>query len=234
LTTGHRPDRSDEFALVREIATGSQAALATLYDRHAGAIYAVVGRLTSDRGMAEEVVQETFLTLWNRAELFDPATGSLAAWLNTIGRNRAIDRLRALGRRPGSIPLSAISVGDEGDSALDRIAAAGALIGGGGHPVGPEAALEATELHDEVGRALEALPEPERRVLELAYRDELTQVEIAEQLGWPLGTVKTRTRRALLRLRGDLAGSLGFPVGSDRAAAELGAAGGDETIIWAK
>ena len=77
--TEDRPGSADEAALVREVAAGSEAALASLYDRHADGIYAAACRLTSDRQDAEEVVQETFLALWNRAELFDPAAGSLAA-----------------------------------------------------------------------------------------------------------------------------------------------------------
>src|SRR2546422_3464212 len=90
----------DDAALVREVATGSQDALAELYDRHASAVFAAACRLTTDRQLAEEVVQETFLAVWNRAELFNPATGSLAAWLHTIARNRTVDRLRASARRP--------------------------------------------------------------------------------------------------------------------------------------
>ena len=96
--------RDDDAALVREVAAGSQDALAALYDRYVDAVFAAAIRLTSDRQVAEEVVQETFLALWNRAELFDPATGSLAAWLHTIARNRTVDRLRAAGRRPSLVP----------------------------------------------------------------------------------------------------------------------------------
>src|ERR671928_1465118 len=125
-------DRSgsvDDAALVREVAAGSESALATLYDRHADAVYAAACRLTSDRHVAEEVVQETFLALWNRAELFDPAAGSLAAWLHAIARNRTVDRLRAAGRRPNLVPLSAASGDDEHDSAaLDRLVAAGTVL----------------------------------------------------------------------------------------------------------
>src|SRR6185437_13239790 len=108
--------RSD-VELVRAVATGSQDALAALYDRHADAIYAAACRLTSDRQVAEEVVQETFLALWNRAELYNAATGSLAAWLHTIARNRTVDRLRAAGRRPNLVPLSATAGEDESDGA---------------------------------------------------------------------------------------------------------------------
>ena len=85
--------------------------------------------MTTDRQVAEEVVQETFLALWNRAELFDPAMGSLAAWLHTIARNRTVDRLRAAGRRPSLVPFSATSGEDEQDSAaLDRLVATGTLL----------------------------------------------------------------------------------------------------------
>ena len=94
-----RPGDPDDAALVREVAGGSYDALSDLYDRHASAIFAVARRLTTDRGVAEEVVQDTFLALWDRAETFDPASGSLAAWLHTIARNRTVDRLRAMGRR---------------------------------------------------------------------------------------------------------------------------------------
>ena len=107
-----RGAQSDDAALVRELVRGSEAALAALYDRYGDAIFASAYRLTADRGIAEEVVQETFLTLWNRAELFDPAAGSLPAWLHAIGRNRAVDRLRAAGRRPR---LVAVSIGANKD-----------------------------------------------------------------------------------------------------------------------
>ncbi len=104
--TGDRHAPSDESALVREVAAGSQEALGALYDRHVDAVFAAAIRLTSDRQVAEEVVQETFLALWNRAELFNPGAGSLAAWLHTIARNRTVDRLRAAGRRPNLVPFS--------------------------------------------------------------------------------------------------------------------------------
>src|ERR671928_1281778 len=113
-------DRSgsvDDAALVREVAAGSESALATLYDRHADGVYAAACRLTSDRQVAEEVVQETFLALWNRAELFDPTAGSLAAWIHTIARNRTVDRLRAAGRRPNLIALSSAAGGAGGTTA---------------------------------------------------------------------------------------------------------------------
>jgi RNA polymerase sigma-70 factor, ECF subfamily len=208
--TGDRHAPGDEAALVREVAAGSQDALAALYDRHVDAVFAAAIRLTSDRQVAEEVVQETFLALWNRAELFNPGTGSLAAWLHTIARNRTVDRLRAAGRRPNLVPLSSASGTDESDTtALERIVAAGNVLGGADLGQGPEGELAASELRDVIRGALAELPEHERTALVLAYSAELTQSEIAERLGWPLGTVKTRTRRALLRLREVLAEELG-------------------------
>lgn len=208
--TGDRHAPGDEAALVREVAAGSQDALAALYDRHVDAVFAAAIRLTSDRQVAEEVVQETFLALWNRAELFNPGIGSLAAWLHTIARNRTVDRLRALGRRPNLVPLSSASGTDESDTtALERIVASGNVLGGADLGQGPEGELAASELRDVIRGALAELPEHERTALVLAYSAELTQSEIAERLGWPLGTVKTRTRRALLRLRGVLAEELG-------------------------
>jgi RNA polymerase sigma-70 factor (ECF subfamily) len=201
----------DDAALVHEVATGSQDALAELYDRHASAVFAAACRLTTDRQMAEEVVQETFLAVWNRAELFNPATGSLAAWLHTIARNRTVDRLRAAARRPRLVSVSTVGPDDEPESvALERLAAGGTIAGGvvmGDADLGgaPEAALVSAELRETLRQALETMPDTERTVILLAYRLDLTQSEIADRLGWPLGTVKTRTRRALLRLREVLA-----------------------------
>src|SRR2546426_12304211 len=121
----------DDAALVREVTAGSESALATLYDRHADAVFAAACRLTSDRHLAEEVVQETFLALWNRAELFDPASGSLSAWLYTIARNRTVDRLRAAGRRPRLVQFSSARNEEEPESvALERLMSSGTVVGG--------------------------------------------------------------------------------------------------------
>lgn len=204
-----RGARSDDVALVRELVGGSEAALATLYDRYGEAIFASAYRLTADRGIAEEVVQETFLVLWNRAELFDPASGSLPAWLHAIGRNRALDRLRAAGRRPRLVALSSRRPDESETQGLERAMANGTLIAGSAQPAGPEEAAGAAGLRDAIRTALTAMPDPERTVILLAYQEELSQTEIAERLDWPLGTVKTRTRRALLRLREALGGEFG-------------------------
>src|SRR5262245_56601695 len=202
----HAP-RDDDAALVREVAAGSQDALAALYDRYVDAVYAAALRLTSDHQVAEEVVQETFLALWNRAELFDPALATLATWLRTIARNRTVDRIRAAGRRPPLVPLGGRGEDDDADADFDRLGPSAMVLGGAVPDPGPEAAVEASDLRAAVGAALATMPEPERVVIVLAYREGLTQTEIAERLEWPLGTVKTRTRRALARLRTALEGS---------------------------
>jgi RNA polymerase sigma-70 factor (ECF subfamily) len=194
---------SADTALVAAVAAGSEAALAELYDRHAGAVHGAALRLLGDRQAAEDVVQEAFLTLWNRADRFDPALGSLTAWLLTIARNRAVDRLRAAGRRPRLVSIPPAAGDAEPDAAaLERLAAERGILGGAGSAAAdPEAALDLVETVAALRRTLTVLPEAERTAILLAYHDGLTQSEIAERLGWPLGTVKTRTRRALARLR---------------------------------
>jgi RNA polymerase sigma-70 factor (ECF subfamily) len=213
--TGNGPGPGIDAGLVRELVAGSHDALATLYDRHADAVFASAYRLTSDRGLAEEVVQETFLALWNRAETFDPSVGSLAAWLHTIARNRTVDRLRAAGRRPTLLPLSSVAGsgyggGDEPDAdALERVLASGAIVAGAAPSRSPEMEVALKELRGALQAALAEMPDVERVVILLAYGEDLSQSEIAERLGWPLGTVKTRTRRALLRLREVLGSGVG-------------------------
>jgi RNA polymerase sigma-70 factor (ECF subfamily) len=194
---------ADEAALVRAVASGSEEALAALYDRHADGVHAVALRMTRDRQVAEEVVQETFLALWNRAELFDPGVASLATWLRSIARNRTVDRLRAAGRRPTLIPLPGQGEPDSGafGGRFERLAPDSIVIGGAAAEPAPDAAAEAADVRAAIGSALTTMPDEERTVILLAYREGLTQSEIAERLSWPLGTVKTRTRRALARLR---------------------------------
>ncbi len=200
-----RPPEVSDAELVARVAGGSEAALAELYDRHGAAVHAAAYRLSGDRTVAEEVVQEAFLALWNRAELFDPTVGSLTAWLLAIARNRSVDRLRAAGRRLRAIPFSAVGGDDVPEStSLERLVAGGELVGAGVPEAGPDDLLAAAERAAAVHAALAGMEDDERRVILLAYRGGLSQSEIAARLGWPLGTVKTRTRRALRRLRAAL------------------------------
>jgi RNA polymerase sigma-70 factor (ECF subfamily) len=189
-------------ALILEMIAGSEDALAILYERHSSAIFARALRLTRDRSAAEEILQETFLALWDRAELFDSSRGSLAGWLLTIARNRSVDRVRAAARRAPAAPFSSL-LGDGLDDAasLDWLLETSEPLGGSRAEPGPEMAALTAETRAAVRAAVAALDPRERHTILLAYRDGLSQSEIASRLGWPLGTVKTRTRRALQALR---------------------------------
>lgn len=209
------PDRSDA-QLVATVAEGDAVALAELYDRYGNAVFRAAFRRLGDRQMAEEVLQDTYMALWQRAELFDPRRGSLLAWLSTIARNRAVDRLRYAGRRMRAVPIgSALGDDENDDRGVDRLLIQGTLLGSGASSVDPQHVLDDVELGERIRAALARIPDVERRVLRLAYYEELTQSEIAACLGWPLGTVKTRTRRALYRLRAVLADLLGPDLAPD-------------------
>jgi len=198
-------DHASDERLVRGLIDGSEEALARLYDRHSAAVFAEAFRRSRDRWTAMEVVQETFLGLWNRAELFDASRGTLVAWLLTIARNRALDRLRYASRHDRAAAFSSFGADESMDaSTTEWLAASGVPIAMAGPEPGPEAALSGKEDRRAVGEALAALPPVERSVILLAYDGGLSQTEIADRLGWPIGTVKTRTRRALRHLREQL------------------------------
>jgi len=199
--------RSDE-ELVAALVDGDDMALGELYDRHAVSLFRAALLRLGDRGLAEEVLQDTYLALWNRAEMYDRNQGTVIGWLSTIGRNRAIDRLRSLARRPAPIALSGLAPAGvdpaSADESRDALLATSTPLSGVTAASDPEREVDLAELRHEVDRALAGMPETERQVITLAYYDELSQSEIAERLSWPLGTVKTRTRRALARLRESL------------------------------
>ena len=191
---------------------GSEDALARLYDRHGPAVFAEATRTSRDRWVAAEVVQETFLALWNRAELFDPSRGPLRAWLMTIAHNRAVDHLRRASRHDRAAAFSSFAGSDEIDpSTTEWLAAAGEPVAAGGPEPGPEMAFSSKETRASIMDALASLAPLERSVIVLAYDGGLSQSEIAVRLGWPIGTVKTRTRRALRHLRDRLERSQGGP-----------------------
>jgi RNA polymerase sigma-70 factor (ECF subfamily) len=164
------------------------AAFEIMYDRHGGAAYSLAYRIVGDRGTAEDVTQEAFLSLWRSKARYDRTRGSVRTWLLGIVRNRAIDVLRREAGRAPSVSLD-----------LERLPSAG-----------PAAELTDTEAlrHEaarEVRGALSALPDDQLKVIELAYFGGLTHSEIAEFLGMPLGTVKGRMRLAMEKIRAKLA-----------------------------
>jgi RNA polymerase sigma-70 factor, ECF subfamily len=159
--------------LLRRIASGDHKALGEVYDLFAGMAYGLALRILRDATEAEDVVQEVFVQAWRQAGRYDPTRGSPEAWLCTIARTRALDRLR---RR--------VSRREEPSEAAPSAT---------GVPRTEEALA--------VRSALQGLPEDQRRALELAYYEGLTQTEIAHRLGEPLGTIKTRIRSGMIRLR---------------------------------
>ncbi len=195
------PDRAaDDRLLLARIGQRDQVAFAALYDRYADGIYGTSLRFIRDRSMAAEIVQDTFMAVWQRGSQFNPEAGSVVGWMLAIARNRSIDRLRAEARRP--LPEW---VRPEGSALVDGAADPERI----GHPAGPDTDDPAVELDRRWLRAviqttLTELRPNEREILVLAYDRALSQSEIATRLGLPIGTVKSRTRRALARLRARL------------------------------
>lgn len=195
-----------------DLVDGSEDALLEIYRRYSDRLFRAAVLRLGDRQLAEEVVQDTYLALWNRAELFDARQASLLTWLSAIARNRAVDMFRRGARRPVAVPLSALLPDDGGDDMSLEDALRTAAASSSRADSEPEQWLDGAWLRGEVDRALRDIPEPERQVITLAYYEELSQSEIAARLDWPLGTVKTRTRRALARLRQTLATVVREPV----------------------
>ena len=201
MTPGAERD-PDDGLLLRRVAGGDEAAFMTLYDRHSDALFGTAVRFLRDRESAAEVLQDVFVAIWQRADQYDPRFGSAIGWLIGIARNRAIDRLRAESRRPRAVHAW---IGDaEANDTVDLLDWAGRRQDGSteGDPV-----VEADRrwTRSLVRTVLAEMPPDERQVVVLAYDHALSQSEIAERLGMPIGTVKSRTRRALARLRATLA-----------------------------
>ena len=193
LVSQQGQSRAPDRALVERMSAGDDRALGELYDRHGGLAYALAVAIVAERADAEEVVADAFGQAWRTASQFDPGRGSVAAWLATITRTRALDLLRARGRRARALERAA-QAGTNGLAApLAEMA------------VAPDRDAEQQEAKRFVRRCLAELPEPQRRVIELAYFGGLTQTEIAAELQEPLGTVKTRMRAGMEKLRGSLA-----------------------------
>jgi len=191
----------DDARLVARIAAGEEAAFVTAYDRHATFVFGSVSRFLGDREAAAEVVQDAFVTLWRRARQFDARSGSLLTWLLAIARHRAIDRLRAEGRRPtrDAVRLEALTSEGGSSGTAARAEIPRELIADGA--TDPVRVASRRWTQSVVRTGIAELSENERQVILLGYAEDLSQAEIAERLEWPLGTVKSRTRRAMAQLR---------------------------------
>jgi RNA polymerase sigma-70 factor, ECF subfamily len=181
LRTGEALPDSD-VALIGRIVQRDETALEALYDRYAGMLSSVLNRILHDTQSAEEILQDIFYQLWQKASQFDATRGSLPGWLMVIARNRSISRLRH--RNPAA-----------GEELHENMAAL---------PFNLESTLLQQQVLDRVKRVVEKLPAQQRAAVELAYFEGLTHTEIAERTGDPLGTVKTRLRAALETLKLEL------------------------------
>jgi RNA polymerase sigma-70 factor (ECF subfamily) len=179
----------DDQEDLRRLAAGDGDAAARLYDRHARAVYSLALRIVNDEGDAEDVVQEVFAQAWRQAARYDASRGVVAAWLLMMARSRAIDKLRSARARPDSR-------GVDDPRAIDDMPAVVRDA--------PSRIIDAENARL-AQRALAELPLLQRLVIELAYYEGLTQREIADRLEQPLGTVKSRLRLGLLKLRDALA-----------------------------
>jgi RNA polymerase sigma-70 factor (ECF subfamily) len=192
IDTAEASERDQDLvSLVERVAAGDQSALATLYDATNRFIYSLVLRVLGDMCSAEEVLIDVYTQLWRQAASYDANRGAPLAWMATIARSRAIDRLRS-GWQDQHRKESLDVLGDAPANAAS-----------------PEESAAASERQRFVREALDLLTPEQRRVIELAYYSGLSHSEIAEKLNQPLGTVKTRARLGMMKLREALAPLLG-------------------------
>ena len=179
-----RPElkQTSDAEYLTAISRGDEDSLAALYDRYSSILFSLAQRILNDRPEAEDILQEVFLQVWKNAAKFDETRGRAFTWLAVMTRSRALDRLRSLSARRRVI--------DEDGEVTDRAGTSDAA-----------AAVKQSEDRETVGAALAQLPENQRDTLLLAYFDGLSQMEIAQRTGVPLGTIKSRTRSAMMRLR---------------------------------
>lgn len=181
----------DDEALMERIGAGDQQAFEVLFDRYGDIVFSISVRILNSEAAAHDVVQDVFMRLWRRPSRYDGARGQFTSWLSAVARHRAIDERRNVGRRQRREGDGGEVYQTEGPPAQEQ---------------DPTRAALASEDRAEVREALAALPDGQRRIIELAYFGGLTQREIAEDLQQPLGTVKTRMRLGMKKLRAALTG----------------------------
>ena len=181
-----KPTVADDATLVTRVSAGDGDAMAALYDRYSRVVYSFSLRMLADAGSAEELTQEVFLRLWRQGGSYQPSRGAFLTWLLSITHNMAIDEIRRRKRRPVLAETS------EDDQTLTMLPDLRADV---------EGAAWLTSLQAIVREALREIPPAQRQTIELAYFSGLTQREIADRLYEPLGTIKTRMRLGLLKMR---------------------------------
>jgi RNA polymerase sigma-70 factor (ECF subfamily) len=187
VTSQRADELSDEQLMTRLRGPGVEAALSKLYDRYSRTVYGVGLKILGERSLAEELVQDVFLKVWRSAGTFDASRSSFSTWLYRVTRSVAIDIYRKRARGVHQIPDVDSHIASVRDSSA-----------------GPQEVVDESWLSWRVSRALEVLDAAHREVIELAYFGGLSQREISERTGVPLGTVKSRTARAFKRLQEEL------------------------------
>ena len=182
-------DLERDVELLRRIAGGDRSAFSNFYDQYSGLLFSIAIKVLNDSKEAEDVLQEVFMQIWNKAYVYDPLLGKPASWAVTLTRNKAIDRIRASQRRSKLLEqamMEANALADDSPSANER--------------------LHGSENAEMIRSVVAALPADQRRAIELAFFSGLTQDEIAKTLQEPLGTIKARIRRGMSKLREKLEG----------------------------
>ena len=184
MSSAKQADREFDAHLLARTAAGDESAFAALYDRFAPGLFSMTVKMIHDEKEAEDVLQEGFAQIWRRAATYDPARSSPFTWAVMILRNKTIDRLRVRQRRERTVEKATVEFAH--------------------FPEADEVSAGEAERHDEgahVRAALAQIPEEQRQAVELAFFGGLTHEQIAEKLATPLGTIKARIRRGLLKLR---------------------------------
>ena len=181
----HAKEREAGIELLKRIGQGDRGSFEELYDRFSGVLFSTAYRVLNNQVAAEDVLQDVFIQIWEKAPLYNPALGKPLTWAVALTRNKAIDRLRSTQRRnrlqDDVQRESEIFEQFDGQSSFDAVAS-----------------VETSKL---VREAIEKLSKDQRQVIELAFFSSMTQTEIAERLNEPLGTIKARIRRAMMKLR---------------------------------
>lgn len=185
MPTDSANDLDAEIALLQRVAQGDRVSFETLYDRFSGVLFSTAYRVLNNQEAAEDVLQDVFIQIWEKAPLYDPARGKPMTWAVTLTRNKAIDRLRSTVRRNrlhDDVEREAETFAQFDDrSSFDAMAAG--------------------ETNQIVRDAIQKVSKDQREAIELAFFSSLTQTEIAERLNEPLGTIKARIRRGMMKLR---------------------------------